>query len=33
MAQPVGANRMRDVYDKINTQWRRLVILLFEINS
>ena len=21
MAQPVGSNRMRDVYDKINAQW------------
>jgi len=31
MAQPVGANRMRDVYDKINAQWRRLGLLLLEI--
>ena len=31
MAQPVGANRMRDVYDKINAQWRRLGLLLLEV--
>jgi len=24
---------MRDVYDKINAQWRRLGLLLLEINS
>ena len=34
MAQPVRANRMRDVYDKIYAQWRRLgLLLLLEIIS
>ena len=33
MAQPVGANPWRGVYDKENTQLRRLGLLLLEINS
>jgi len=33
MAQPVGANRTRDVYDKINAHWRCLNLLLLKTNS
>jgi len=33
MAKLVGANRMCDVYDKIDAQWRRLGLLLLGINS
>jgi len=32
MTQPVGANRMRNAYGKVNAQWRRLGLLPLGIN-